>query len=115
MYNLIEYSNNYSKALGRLWQYYRDEPALNNSGAIIDFPAANNSSVWFEFKTKIGGRAGNDGPKIVKIIGPLKYVSNFWRTLEMALINCVINLIVTWSANCFIIDDPVDNQVPTFQ
>ena len=45
---------------------------------------------------------------------PLKYLSNFWRTLEMPLINCEINLILTWCANCFIIDAPVDNQVRTF-
>ena len=45
---------------------------------------------------------------------PLKYLSNFWKALEMSLINCEINLILTWSANCFIIDAPVNNQVPTF-
>ena len=45
---------------------------------------------------------------------PLKYLSNFWKALEMWLINCEINLILTWSANCFIIDAPVNNQVPTF-
>ena len=45
---------------------------------------------------------------------PLKYLSNFWRTLEMTLINCEINFILTWSANSFIIDDSVNNQVPTF-
>ena len=45
---------------------------------------------------------------------PSKYLSNFWRTLEIPLINCEINLILTWSANCFIIGDPVENQVPTF-
>ena len=45
---------------------------------------------------------------------PLKYLSNFWRTLEMTLINSEINFILTWSANSFIIDDSVNNQVPTF-
>ena len=45
---------------------------------------------------------------------PLKYLSSFWRTLEMTLINCEINLIITWYANCFIIDGFVNNQVPTF-
>ena len=48
------------------------------------------------------------------IIVQLKYLSNFWRTLEMPLINCEINLILIWSARCFIIDAPIDNQEPTF-
>ena len=45
---------------------------------------------------------------------PLKYLSNFWRTLEMPLINCEVELILTWSANCVIIYINVANQVPTF-
>ena len=44
----------------------------------------------------------------------LKYYNNFWKTLEMPLINCEINLIPTWSGNCFSIDAPVNNQIPTF-
>ena len=68
----------------------------------------------FKFKTKIVGRTGNGGTKNVKIRVPLKYFSDLWRTLEMALINCEINLILTWSDRCFIIDNPIDDQVPTF-
>ena len=45
---------------------------------------------------------------------PLKYLSNFWRTLEMPLINCEVKLILTWSAGCVIIQAGVNNQVPTF-
>ena len=45
---------------------------------------------------------------------PLKYLSNFWRTLEMFLINCELNLILTWSANCVIVSTAVENQVKTF-
>ena len=63
MHNLIEYSDNYSKTYGSLWQYYRDEPFLNNNGAIADFPTDNNNSAWFKFKTKIAGRIGLDGTK----------------------------------------------------
>ena len=66
MYNLLEYKNNYSKASGSLWQYYRGEPALNNDGAIIDFPVNNINSVLFKFKTKIAGRTGNDGTEMLK-------------------------------------------------
>ena len=59
-------------------------------------------------------RIGNDGAKNVEIMIALKYLSNFWRTLEISLMNYEINFILTWSANCFIIDAPIKNQVPTF-
>ena len=52
MYNLIDYSDAYSKTSGSLWQYWRDEPALNNDGEIIDFPANNNNAL-FKFKQQI--------------------------------------------------------------
>ena len=45
---------------------------------------------------------------------PLKYLSNFWRTCNMQLINCEINIVLTWSDRCFIIDNPIENQEPTF-
>ena len=108
IYNLIEYSDNYSKTSGSLLHYYRDEPFLDNYGAITDFPADNNNGASFKYKTKITGRIESDGTKNVKIRIPLKYLSNFWRTLEMPLFNCEINLILTWSARCFIIDAPID-------
>ena len=99
MYNLIEYSDNYSKASGSLWQYYRDQPALTDAGALDNFPGNNTS---LKFKQKITCKTGNNGTKDVKIMVPLKYLSNFWITLEMLLIKCAINLILTWSANCVI-------------
>ena len=113
-YNLIAYSDNYSKTPGSLWNYYREEPFLNAAGAIAEFPANNKNSASFKFKTKIAGRIGNDDTKNVKIRVPLKYLSNFWRTLEVPLINCEINLIPTSSNECFIIDNPIANEEPTF-
>ena len=102
MYNLIEYSDNYAKTTGSLWQYCKDIPARNaNDGEIIAFDA-NSLTDSFKFKTKITGQTGNDGTKDVEIIVPLKYLSNFWRTLEMPLINCEVNLILTWSSTCVI-------------
>ena len=74
MYNLIEYSDNYSKTSGSLWQYYRDESALTNAGAIANFDAADNIAL-FEFKQKITGVTGDDGTKNVKIMVPLKYLT----------------------------------------
>ena len=53
MYNLIEYSDTYSKTSGSLWQFYRDEPALNNNNNIIDFPDNKNNSILFKFKLQI--------------------------------------------------------------
>ena len=78
MYNLIEYSDAYSKTSGSLQQYYRDEPALHNKGNNIDFPADNNNSASFKFKQKITGQAKNSGTKDAEIMVPIKYLSNFW-------------------------------------
>ena len=102
MYNLIEYSDNYAKTTGSLWQYCKDIPALNANNAITAFDA-NNTTDSFKFKAKITGRTGNDGTKDVEIMVPLKYLSNFWRTLEMPLINCAVNLILTWSSTVFLL------------
>ena len=60
------------------------------------------------------GQTGDDGTKNVEIMVPLKYLSNFWRTLEMSLINCEVNRVLTWSANCVIIASNVANQNATF-
>ena len=114
MYNLMKYSDNYFKTSGSLWHYYRDEPFLDANGVISDFPVDNNNSASFKFKKTIAGRTENDGTKKVKIRLPSKYLSNFWRTLEIPLINCEINLILTWSNRCFIKDNLIAGQEPTF-
>ena len=59
-------------------------------------------------------RIREHGRKNVKIRVPLKYLSNFWRTLEMPLINCEINLILTWSNRHLIEDNHTVNQEQTF-
>ena len=102
MYNLIEYSDNYAKTTGSLWQYFRDEPNdfLRNSKS-------------FKSKIKITGKTpGDDNEKDVEIMVLLKYLSNFWRTLEMSLINCEVNLILTGSSACVISNS---NGVGTFE
>ena len=92
LYNLTEYSGNYSKTLGSLWQYYKDDPN-NNIG----------NSESFKSKIKITGKTPDDGnTKDLEMIVPLKYLSNFFRTLEMPLINCEVSLILTWSKDCVI-------------
>ena len=81
MYNLIEYSDNYSKTSGSLWQYCKEIPAVNNASNIIDFNGANATNS-FNFKTKITGQTNDDGEiENVEIMVPLKYLSNCWRTL----------------------------------
>ena len=76
MYNLIEYSDNYSKTSGSLWQYCKDIPAVGNNEAIVDFNGANATDL-FNFKTKITGQASDIGGIDVEIRDPLKYLSNF--------------------------------------
>ena len=61
------------------------------------------------------GQTGDNGTKTVEIMVSLKYLSNFWRTLQMPLINCEINLILTWSTNFVIISTNVANQNATFE
>ena len=109
MYNLIEYSDN----SGSLWQYCKDIPARNDNNEIVNF-TANNFTDSFNFKVKITGQTGNEGTKDVEIMVPLKYLSNFWRTLEMPLINCEVNLILTWSSTCVLIATNIPNQNATF-
>ena len=80
MYNLIEYSDIYAKTSGSLWQYYRDEPNDNLT-----------DSESLKSKLKITGKThAPDNKNDVEIMVPLKYPSNFWRTLEMPLINCEV-------------------------
>ena len=114
MYNLIEYGDNYAKTSGSLWQYCKDIPAINNNNNIINF-TENNLTDSFNFKLKFTGEIGDDGTKDVEIMVPLKYLSNFWRTLEMPLINCEINLILTWSSTCVIVSTNIANQAATLE
>ena len=91
-----------------MWQYCKDIPAVDNNYAIVNFNEAN-ATDSVNFKVKMAGQTGDEGTKSVEIMVPLKYLSNFWRTLEMPLINCDINLILTWSANCVIVYTDVAN------
>ena len=70
-------------------------------------------SISFKSKIKITGKTpDDDNEKDVEIMAPLKYLSNFWRTLEMPLTNCEVNLILTWSSSCVITDS---NGAGTFE
>ena len=80
--------------------------------AIADFSAANNNSASLKFKQKITDKAVAGGTKNVEIMMPLKYLSNFWRSLEMPSINCEINLILTWSDKCVLSNVTKLSKVP---
>ena len=95
MYNLIEYSDNYSDTSGSLWNFQRDE-IINNADVTNDDNAPS-----FKYKANLIDNTENDGTKNgVKIAVPLKYLSNFWRSLEMPLINCKIEISLKWIENC---------------
>ena len=96
MYNLLEYSKNCRKTSGSLWNYYRDEP---NSGKEGNINYSIKDSDSFNYKTSITGNLeGNDAEKEdIKTVVPLKFLSNFWRSLRIPLINCEISLDLRWS------------------
>ena len=95
MYNLIEYSDNYSDTSGSLWDFKRDE-IVDNANVTNDDNAPS-----FKYKANLIGNTENNGTKNgVKIAVPLKYLSNFWRSLEMPLINCKVELSLKWIENC---------------
>ena len=95
MYNLIEYSDNCSDASGSLWDFKRDE-TVNNADVTNDDNAHS-----FKYKASIIGNFETNGTKNgVKLAVSLKYLSNFWRSLDMPLINCKIELLLKWIENC---------------
>ena len=104
MYNLIEYSDNYQDSSATLYQYKQDEPPEDD--AVADLTADNSSS--FKYKFSLLGNpvvANNIAIINVKVVVPLKYLSNFFRSLEMPLINCKIKLNLTWKKDCVLSTD----------
>ena len=103
MYNLTEYSDNYSKTSGSLYQYYKDDPNNNIT-----------RSESFKFKIKMTGETPvNGNTRGVEIIVPLKHLSNFWRTLKMPLINCEFNLELRWTKDCVITNSTGEGKFQT--
>ena len=109
MYNLLEYSKNYRKTIGLLYNYYRDElsgDANNNDNTV--------NSVTFRYKNKITGNkynaaagaqsytANKNGTNDIELAIPLKYLGNFWRALNIPLISCEVSLELKWNKNCVI-------------
>ena len=95
MYNLIEYSDNYSDTSGSLWGFKRDE--IDNNAEVTN----DDNAPSFKYKASLIGNTETDGTrKGVKIAVPLKHLSNFWRSLEMPLINYKVELSLRWIKNC---------------
>ena len=108
MYNLLEYSDNYSLRSGSLWDYYRDElnDSANENNDANNYRINNNKTTAcksFQYKTKLIGSTPNNNSRLnAEVAVPLKHSSNFWRYLDLSLINCEIELDLTWSKNCVI-------------
>ena len=105
MYNLLEYSKNYRKTTGSLWNYYRDEPSSTIGANNITHSILNSKS--FDYKASFmenGVTHDNLTKNDVKVVVPLKHLSNFWRHLDIPLINCEVELILIWFKNCVLID-----------
>ena len=103
MYNLTEYSDNYQDSSATFYQYKRDEPPDD-----IDDNLATNTSSSFKYKVDLLGNpavVNNVARRDLKIVVPLKYLSNFFRSLEMPLNNCKIKLILTWKKECVLSTD----------
>ena len=108
MYNLLEYSKNYRKTIGSLYNYYRDE--LSNDADNIKVANSNT----FKYKNKIIGNTYNvnagaqgydinkNGTQEVELAIPLKYLGNFWRALNIPLISCEVSLELKRDKNCVI-------------
>ena len=99
MYNLLEYSKNYEKTSGSLFNYYRDEPneaEIANENGAINISIKNSKSLVYKTEITGGLDAGEDEKEVVTIAIPLKYLGNFWKSLDIPLINCEITLILSW-------------------
>ena len=126
MYSLIEYSKNYRKTAGSLWNSYTDEPnnpplnpPVGNNPPTVNYNADHiTNSESFKYKISITGKTSNanqeDGKdteqgntntkRNLEIVAPLKYLSNLWRSLDMPLINCEVSLTLIFSKNCVLTD-----------
>ena len=124
MYNLLEYSKNYRKTIGSLYNYYRNELSNDNDNDNFGNIKVVKSEA-FKYKNKIirntynvdstpvpadgSARevnpdycANNSGKKSIELAIPLKYLGKFWRALNIPLISCEVSLELKWNKNCVI-------------
>ena len=101
IYNLLEYSKNYRKTIGSLYNYYRDELSDDADDNQLNNIKIVNSNT-FKYKNKIIDNTNNQGTKDIELDIPLKYLGNFWRALNIPLISCEVSLELKWDKNCVI-------------
>ena len=107
MYNLLEHSDNYEDATGSLYQFKRDEPPPNNAEVTAGTKSLKYKSITDD---------NNDDDDVVKLVVPLKYISSFFRSSEMPLVNCKVDLEPTWHKDCVISSaDTAGNNVVSFR
>ena len=109
MYNLLEYSKNYRKTIGSLYNYYRDELNNDDNDNFAYINVVNSEA--FKYKNKITGNTYNidaaaegydvnkNGTQKIELAIPLKYLGNFWRALNIPLITCEVFLELKWNKN----------------
>ena len=108
MYNLLEYSDNYQNSTESLYELKRDEPPDDNANVA-------NDTTSLVYKSKLIKGADDNNVNNVNLVVPLKYGSNFFRSLEMPLVNCKIDLELTWHKDCMISSaNAAANQVVSF-
>ena len=95
MYNLLEFSDNYQDSTGSLFQFKRDEPPDDNANVA-------NNTTSLVYKSKLISGTDDNNVNNVQLVVPLKYISNFFRSLEMPLVSCKIDLELTWHKDCMI-------------
>ena len=112
MYNLLEYSKNYRKTTGSLYNYYRDELTNDDNDNFANINVVNSEA--FKYKNKVTGNTYNvdagaqgfdvnkNGTQKIELAIPLKYLGNFWRALNIPLTNCEVFLELKWNKNCVI-------------
>ena len=106
MYNLLEYKKNYRKTTGSLWNYYRDEPSnpLSSNSESFKQKTSITRNIYNFGVGDVGYDTNKFGENETEVVIPLKHLSNFWKALTVSLINCEIELILTWSKNCVLAD-----------
>ena len=102
MQNLLEYSKNYGKTTESLWNYYRDKPSniLSSNSESLKYKTGITGNTYNVGVCEEGYDANKVGKNETEVVFPLKHLSNFWKSLNIALINCEVELILTWSKNC---------------
>ena len=108
MYNLLEYSDHYQNSTGSLYQFKRDEPPDDNANV-------GNATTSLVYKSKLIKGTDDHNVNNVKLVVPLKYVSNFSRSVELPVVNCKIDLELTSCKDCIISSaDAAAGQVVSF-